>query len=222
MKVLNPANVVVTRGDPRFLIPFFARKWSSNLIFVRAHVRKDIQHWMLGSVARAVVTAAPCTVQIVRNQTKDSAHTLESGRRVLLATDGSETSMAAAETLARRPWPEAREFRIVCVEEPWALKGSSVRDKAQAQGAVTSAERVLASAGLQVITAVLSGITKDVILEEAQEWAADLIVVGSHGRRGFKRFLLGSVSEAVAMNAHCSVVVVRGPTRSSRKARAAG
>jgi nucleotide-binding universal stress UspA family protein len=41
--------VVVTRGDARFLIPFYARKWSSDLIFVRAHVRKDYAHWMLGS-----------------------------------------------------------------------------------------------------------------------------------------------------------------------------
>jgi hypothetical protein len=48
-----PAEVVVTRGDPRHLVPFFARKWSSDLIFVRAHVRKDMAHWMLGSVARA-------------------------------------------------------------------------------------------------------------------------------------------------------------------------
>ncbi len=55
---------------------------------------------------------------------------------------------------------------------------------------------------------------------KAKKWNADLIVVGSHGRRGFKRFLLVSVSEAVAMNAHCSVVVVRDPARSSRKARA--
>ena len=117
-----PAEVVVTRGDPRFLIPFFARKWSSDLIFVRAHVRKDFEHWMLGSVARAVVTSAPCTVQIVRDQTKDHAHTLDSARRVLLATDGSETSMAAAEALAGRPWPEGSEFRIVTVEEPWLIK----------------------------------------------------------------------------------------------------
>ena len=53
-----PAEVVVSRGDPRHLIPFFARKWSSEIIFVRAHVRKDFQHWMLGSVARAVVTSS--------------------------------------------------------------------------------------------------------------------------------------------------------------------
>ena len=218
-----PAEVVVTRGDPRHLIPFFARKkWSSDLIFVRAHVRKDFEHWMLGSVARAVVTTAPCSVQIVRNQTNDHAHTLDSVRRVLLATDGSETSMTAAQALAGRPWPEGSEFRIVSVEEPWALKRSSVRDNEQAQEAVSRAERVLASAGLKAIGTVLSGSTKDVILEEAKKCAADLIIVGSHGRRGFKRFLLGSVSEAVAMNAHCSVVVVRGPSRSSRKARASG
>src|ERR1044072_8472948 len=87
-----PAEVVVARGDARFLIPFYARKWTSDLIFVRAHVRKDLEHWMLGSVARAVVTSAPCTVQIVRDANEDRPHTLDSARRVLLATDGSETS----------------------------------------------------------------------------------------------------------------------------------
>jgi nucleotide-binding universal stress UspA family protein len=110
----------------------------------------------------------------------------------------------------------------VSVEEPWALKASRVRHDEQAREAVSSAERVLASAGLKATGEVLSGNAKQVILEEAQRWAADLIVVGSHGRRGFRRFLLGSVSEAVAMNAHCSVVVVRAPARTSRKARASG
>ena len=215
-----PAEVLVTRGDPRHLIPFYARKWSSDLIFVRAHVRKDLAHWMLGSVARAVVTTAPCTVQLVRDPGEDRAHTLDSGRRVLLATDGSETSAAAARALAERPWPEGSEFRVVSVEEPWALKPSRVRHDEQAREAVSSAEQVLASAGLKATGAVLSGNTKEAILAEARKWAADLIVVGSHGRRGFRRLQLGSVSEAVAMNAHCSVVVVRGPARASRKARA--
>jgi nucleotide-binding universal stress UspA family protein len=211
-----PAEVVVTRGDPRFLIPFFARKWSSDLIFVRAHVRKDFEHWMLGSVARAVVTSAPCTVQIVRNQTNEHAHTLDSARRVLFATDGSATSMAAAQALAGRPWPEDSEFSIVTVEEPWLIRPTSAILN------INSAEEVLASAGLKATAAALSGNPKEVILEEAKKWNADLIVVGSHGRRGFKRFLLGSVSEAVAMNAPCSVVVVRDPARSSRKARGSG
>src|SRR5215213_525207 len=136
------AEVVVARGDARHLIPFFARKWSSDLIFVRAHVRKDLAHWMLGSVARAVVTTAPCTVQIVRDLGEDRAHTPDSGRRVLLATDGSETSAAAARALAERPWPEGSVFKVVSVEEPWALTPSRVRHDEQAQAAVTSAERV--------------------------------------------------------------------------------
>jgi nucleotide-binding universal stress UspA family protein len=213
-----PAELVVTRGDARHLIPYFARKWSSDLIFVRAHVRRDLVHWMLGSVARAVVTDAPCTVQIVRDVGEDGPHTLHSVRRVLLATDGSETSATAARALAGRPWPEGSEFRVVSIEEPWAIKSSRL----DPQQAVTTAQEVLASAGLKATGAVFSGNPKEVILEEARKWDADLIVVGSHGRRGFKRFLLGSVSEAVAMNAHCSVVVVRGAARTSRKARASG
>lgn len=212
-KIGIPAEVVMARGDARHLIPFYARKWSSDLIFVGAHVRKDYAHWMLGSVARAVVASAPCTVQIVRDAGEERAHTLASARRILLATDGSQTSAEAALATARRPWPEGSEFRIVSVEEPWVLKSSGVRHENEAQEAITDAERVLASVGLKTTAAVLSGKPKDAILAEAEEWGADVIVVGSHGRGGFKRFLLGSVSEALAMNAHCSVVIVRSPRK---------
>src|SRR5688500_14795184 len=213
-----PAEVVVTRGDARHLIPFFARKWSSDLIFVRAHVRKDVFHWMLGSVARAVVADAPCTVQIVRDVAEDRAsHTLHSKRRVLLATDGSATSAVAAVAVAERPWPEGSEFKIVSVEEPWAIQSRTL----DPQEAVNSAEQVLTSAGLNASGAVLSGNVKEVILEEARKWDADLIVVGSHGRRGIKRLLFGSVYDAIAMHAHCSVVVVRGAAAASKKARKA-
>lgn len=154
-KIGIPAEVVVARGDARFLIPFYARKWSSDLIFVRAHVRKNLEHWMLGSVARAVVTSAPCTVQIVRDAQEDRPHTPDSPRRVLLATDGSETSTQAARAVAARPWPEASEFRVICVEEPWAIASSRVKRK-EPQEAVSTAEQVLGSAGLKVTGEVLS------------------------------------------------------------------
>ena len=52
---------------------------------------------------------------------------------------------------------------------------------------------------------------KEIILDEAERWGADLIVVGSHGRRGLKRLWLGSVSQAVVSQAKCSVEIVRCP-----------
>jgi nucleotide-binding universal stress UspA family protein len=66
-------------------------------------------------------------------------------------------------------------------------------------------------AGLAATTSVLGESPKWRIIDDAKEWNADLVVVGSHGRRGLTRVLLGSVSEGVAMNAHCSVEVIRSP-----------
>ena len=58
-------------------------------------------------------------------------------------------------------------------------------------------------------TAVREGDPRSAIVDEADEWRADLIVVGSHGRTGVKRWLLGSVAQAIVGHAPCSVEVVR-------------
>jgi len=64
---------------------------------------------------------------------------------------------------------------------------------------------------LRITTEIHKGYAKRVILDEAEQWGANLIVLGSHGYSGFKRLLLGSVSQAVATHAKCSVEIVRGP-----------
>ena len=61
-----------------------------------------------------------------------------------------------------------------------------------------------------------SGDPRKVILDEAKDWGADLIVLGSHGYRSLERLMLGSVSESVATHAHCSVEVIREPKIKSR------
>jgi nucleotide-binding universal stress UspA family protein len=60
-----------------------------------------------------------------------------------------------------------------------------------------------------VTTEVLTGSPRRVIVEEAEKWGADLVVIGSHGYRSWERLLLGSVSQAVALHAECSVLIVR-------------
>ena len=145
--------------------------------------------------------------------------------KILLATDGSDCSKAAVNSVAERPWPEGSEVKVVSAmeipyaptTETWVLPNSYYRElesvtKAQAEAAVKDAvERIKSgkTAGLEITTMIKSGSAREVILDEAENWDADLIVLGSHGYSGWQRFLLGSVSHAVATHAHCSVEIVR-------------
>jgi nucleotide-binding universal stress UspA family protein len=81
--------------------------------------------------------------------------------------------------------------------------------KNQATGLVNQVAKHLGEVGFKTSELVDFGDAKTKILENATKWGADLIVVGSHGWKGLNRFLLGSVSEAVARHAPCSVEIVR-------------
>jgi nucleotide-binding universal stress UspA family protein len=86
-------------------------------------------------------------------------------------------------------------------------------EREQAQGLVEKAARELRDAGFQVDTLVEVGDAKAIIVDAAAQWPADLIVLGSHGRKGLQRFLMGSVSEAVARHSPCSAQIVRSQAR---------
>jgi nucleotide-binding universal stress UspA family protein len=145
--------------------------------------------------------------------------------RILLATDGSECSRVAVDEVARRPWPEGTEVRVISAAEafvavptePWVIPPqygdqiSTANREAAHAAADAAAEVVRVGQGdsVSVTSAVVVGAPKNAILEEAERYGADLIVLGSHGYRGIERFLLGSVSEAVATHAPCSVEIVR-------------
>jgi nucleotide-binding universal stress UspA family protein len=76
---------------------------------------------------------------------------------------------------------------------------------------VEAASRLVraASPAISVTTKILEGVPKDVIVQEASDWNADLIVLGSHGYGRVRRMVLGSVAGAVVAKAPCSVQVVR-------------
>jgi nucleotide-binding universal stress UspA family protein len=143
--------------------------------------------------------------------------------RVLLAVDGSPHSQVAVAPVAERPWPSGTIVEVLTVihaPAPLAIDPAFViaaadvdqtaEQRRQSSAVVESAvEEIRVKApGLTVTTKVFEGDPKDAILEEARDWSADLIVVGSHGYGRLKRMVLGSVAGAVA-NAPCSVHVAR-------------
>ncbi len=141
--------------------------------------------------------------------------------RILLAVDDSRFSEAAANSLIAQFRPAEMEVRILNVVEPIAISEPPQMSAGyapeldvqlpQAHEIVDRVSILLSSAGFRVSTDVKKGDARTIILEDAAEWRADLIVLGSHGRKGLQRFFLGSVSEAVARHAHCSVLIVRIP-----------
>lgn len=145
--------------------------------------------------------------------------------KVLLAVDGSPCSDAAIEEVANRPWPEGTTIRVLSAfemplpttPEAWALPPKYLEEIENAGR--DNAKRIVDKAFEQLKRDVSKGVTveckhtvgppKTVILEEADEWGADLIVVGSHGYSAWERLLLGSVSQGVVSHARCSVEVAR-------------
>jgi nucleotide-binding universal stress UspA family protein len=146
--------------------------------------------------------------------------------KILLAVDASDCSKAAVQAVAERPWPAGSQIKILSVVEPayvpttdaWVLPenyyveiDNAARDQAHAAIAY-AVEQIKASdvaANLTILAEIKDGLAKDIILEEAERWGAELVLLGSHGYKGLKKLLLGSVSNAVAAHAHCSVEIVR-------------
>jgi nucleotide-binding universal stress UspA family protein len=136
--------------------------------------------------------------------------------KILIGIDNSEFSQAAAAAVAQRPWAPGTQVKVVsAIEQPMDYAGNprDVNPYEEARSALDRAvETLRASRGQFELSAdIIEGSPKHVLLDEAEAWGADLIVVGSHGRRGLERFLLGSVSQAVALHAKCSVEIVRAP-----------
>jgi len=147
--------------------------------------------------------------------------------KILLAVDGSPCSDVAVEEVGRCPWLEGSSVKVLnafelplpATPEGWALPPDYFDELDQAMR--TQAQFII-DRGLERLRATLdktitiegqflAGPPRSVILDEAERWGADLIVVGSHGYGRWERFLLGSVSQSVVSHAKCSVQVVRCP-----------
>ncbi|MBX7222226.1 MAG: universal stress protein [Blastocatellia bacterium] len=214
-------STAVIVGNPRLAIIEYAKLWNVDLVIVGALGMHHIQTFFLGAVAKNVLREAPCSVEVIRPLETEQTRLFEAGMKILLATDGTDESLAAILSVANRPWPEGSEVRVVSVVEPLESLAvywddhSTVQNTIEetnrllARKAIADAEFILSNEGFATSSTLLMGNPKEVIVEEGQNWGADLIVVGTRATHGRERIQMGSVSDAVATHAACSVEVVR-------------
>lgn len=145
-------------------------------------------------------------------------------KRILVAVDASQTGELALETAIGLATESQAQLRIVHVVDTANINiGAELADQYKvseslvdnAQKILNPAERIADAAGVSAEASLITidALNKripEAITEDAEAWSADLIVIGTHGRRGFTRLLLGSVAEGVARLATKPVLLVRG------------
>jgi nucleotide-binding universal stress UspA family protein len=218
----------VESGDPKSKIIDEASKWHADLIVVGSHGRNAMGHFLLGSVSEAIARHANCSVKIMRTWPKgrrrgkrETYHASET-LKIILAIDDLKSSEAAVQAVIAESRPPGAAVLVLHVVEPppWmvareirshspALKALWQETEQQAEEIVKQVAQRLRSKGFTVSSAVEKGDPKSRILDVAAKQKPELIVLGCHGRKGLDRFLMGSVSEAVARYAQCSVEVAR-------------
>ena len=211
-----------------------AQNWQADLIVMGSHGTGGYNSESLGSICLKVMTHAPCSIRIVHYlstpslEKKVATHAPLVTSRLLLAIDRTVRSKLLVESVLKRPWADSTSVQVITVVESRSRATNSRFFKApeisKTQKIVCDTEKAEAEKMIKEVADklenkfgkdkttfhVLEGNVRSLILQIAQDWPADLIVLGAHGQdKDIVEHFLGSVASAVVSNASCSVEIVR-------------
>ena len=189
-----------------------ADELNADLIVMGSHSRSLVGRMFLGSVSQKVLNESGRTVRIARARAIEPTKPV----RLIVGVDGSPDADMTVRAVAERLWRPGCEARVVAVLDATLLTTAidwmnerQVTVQTAVQAMAESAAQKLQTAGLSTVVVSREGDPKRVLLEEVEQWDADALFVGARGLRRLERFVLGSVSTAVATHAMCSVEVVQ-------------
>jgi nucleotide-binding universal stress UspA family protein len=198
-------------GHPVDVIVETARSARSNLIMVGARGLGPVKELILGSVSHRVLMHAPCSTMIIKAP-------LTQLRKILLPIEGQEDAEAALQFLALQPfrprvevevftvWPQPQLSWPSTVRQSELLEIQAIEEARERMKSITD-QLTQMNIGNQAHVGI--GNPAYAILEQAKASQSDLIMMGTHGRGGLSRLLMGSVSHSVLHQAPCPVLIVR-------------
>ena len=205
------AQIIHQLGHPVNVIIESAQSAKSHLIMLGARGLSPVKELVLGSTSHRILMHAPCSSLIIKEP-------LTRLQKILLPIEGEEDIKTALKFLALQPfrktvaidvfavWPQPQLAWPVTLSQSKLLEMHAIEE---AQDRMKSVTDKLVRMNYTAEAKVGMGDPAFAILEQAKTSEADLILMGTHGRGGFARFLMGSVSHSVLHQADCPVLIVR-------------
>lgn len=191
--------IIAEAADPYSGIVDAAEECRADVIVMGRRGKRGLARAMVGDATARVIGHAPCSVLVAPRNARPFEH------KVLVATDGSRYGDAAAFTAGKL----ARSTGMPLVAVSAVLASHNDQRRREAVEAVERIKLGLGNEGVAVVGVVAEGRPEQVILDQARNTGADIIVMGTHGRTGFERLLMGSVAERVIGFSECSVLAVK-------------
>jgi nucleotide-binding universal stress UspA family protein len=204
----GPSTKHLRIGSPAEVIVSTAKEQKADLIVMGARGLGPVKERLLGSVSHRILTLASCATLIVNGPVKAM-------KQILLPLQGLSDAEAAVRFLQLKPFHDTVEVTLLTVlpstEPPWpgdAAAAEKLKEQAlqSARDYIDGVAERLRAIGYQARGIAVIGTPSAMILEEATNLRSDLILMGTSGRQGITRFVLGSVSHAVLHQMPCPVL----------------
>ena len=204
----GPSTKQLRIGSPAEVIVSTAGEQHVDLIVMGARGLGPIKERLLGSVSHRILTLAPCATLIVNGPVKAM-------KNILLPLQGLSDAEAAIRFLQLKPFHDPVEITLLTVlpstQPPWPVEAAAAETLEKqalqsARGYIDSVTERLRALGYQAQGLAVLGTPSAMILQEATTLRSDLILMGTSGRQGITRFVLGSVSHAVLHKMPCPVL----------------